>query len=214
MLIGAQLTFLIGIDRTTPNLACHVSALFLYYFLLASFMWMLIDGWILYRTFVVVFTDGKIKWRKLYFIGYVVPLMTTAIAAGIRWQNFGSSANCWLSTAHGTIWSFIAPMVSVIAVNVVVFALVLRQVIHLSRRIRRRSSSMQDVGRLTSLKKGLRASFSFLSLLGLTWVFGALAIGDASLAFYYLFAICNSLQGFFIFVGHCYMDVGFVFIVS
>lgn len=40
-------------------------------------------------------------------------------------------------------------------------------------------------------------------LLGLTWFFGAVAIGSARLLFQYLFCIFNSLQGLAIFWFHC-----------
>jgi len=36
--------------------------------------------------------------------------------------------------------------------------------------------------------------------IGLTWMFGYMAIADARLVFQYVFTILNSLQGFFIFV--------------
>ena len=39
-----------------------------------------------------------------------------------------------------------------------------------------------------------QASGSFVSVLGLTWLFGFLAIGDASLFFQYMFAIFAGLQ--------------------
>ncbi|XP_048037524.1 adhesion G-protein coupled receptor G2 isoform X2 [Megalobrama amblycephala] len=42
-------------------------------------------------------------------------------------------------------------------------------------------------------------------LLGLTWGFAFFAWGPVNLAFMYLFAIFNTLQGFFIFVFHCAM---------
>jgi hypothetical protein len=64
-----------------------------------------------------------------------------------------------------------------------------------------------QVDRFQNLKKGVRATISFFSLLGITWVFGALAISDASVAFFYLFAICNTVQGVFLFLFHCYFDV-------
>ena len=48
-----------------------------------------------------------------------------------------------------------------------------------------------------------RTALAIMVLLGLTWVFGALAIGDAKLVFEYLFCIFNALQGFFIFVFYC-----------
>ena len=40
-------------------------------------------------------------------------------------------------------------------------------------------------------------------LFGLTWVFAAFTVNDASIAFQFLFAIFNSLQGFFIFLFYC-----------
>ena len=42
-----------------------------------------------------------------------------------------------------------------------------------------------------------------MALFGLTWVFGALTVREASTAFQFLFAIFNSLQGFFIFLFFC-----------
>ena len=40
-------------------------------------------------------------------------------------------------------------------------------------------------------------------LFGLTWLFGAFTVADASLAFQILFVVFNSLQGFFIFLFIC-----------
>lgn len=48
----------------------------------------------------------------------------------------------------------------------------------------------------------LRIAITFSTILGLTWVFGAFAVGDGRLAFQYLFCIFNSLQGFAIFYLH------------
>lgn len=49
----------------------------------------------------------------------------------------------------------------------------------------------------------IRGAFTVMFLLGITWVFGPLAINEAQTAFSYLFCICNSLQGFLIFVFRC-----------
>lgn len=43
-------------------------------------------------------------------------------------------------------------------------------------------------------------------LLGLTWTFGVLFLGGATMVFAYIFTILNSLQGLFIFVFHCAMN--------
>ena len=41
---------------------------------------------------------------------------------------------------------------------------------------------------------------------GITWVFGFLAVSDAQVVFQYAFCICNSLQGFLIFLLHVVRD--------
>ena len=206
-LIGAQLTFLAGIDQTTPVAGCHVVALFLHFFLLAAFSFMLIEGYLMYRTFVIILTGGQVKWRYIYAVGFGIPIVIVAISAGIRWNDYGSSASCWLSTQNGTVWAFIGPMLAVVCINLIIFALVLRKVLDMGARVRRRSSvSAEENASYQKLKKALRASASFMCLLGITWVFGALAIGAAALAFYYLFALCNTLQGVFIFYFHCFLD--------
>ena len=45
-----------------------------------------------------------------------------------------------------------------------------------------------------------RIAFACSTILGLTWVFALLAVGEATYTFQLLFCIFNSLQGFFIFV--------------
>ena len=49
----------------------------------------------------------------------------------------------------------------------------------------------------------LRRAFGIMILMGLTWLFGAIAVEDLRLVFQYIFAVCNSLQGFAIFVFYC-----------
>ena len=49
----------------------------------------------------------------------------------------------------------------------------------------------------------IKRAFGILILVGITWMFGFFAVADARLVFHYLFAICNSLQGFSIVVFYC-----------
>ena len=69
--------------------------------------------------------------------------------------------------------------------------------------------SLSRTGALVSAEKKstsyqrTRTSVAILLLLGLTWIFGALAISRAQIVFDYLFCIFNSLQGFLIFYFHC-----------
>jgi hypothetical protein len=80
----------------------------------------------------------------------------------------------------------------------------------MKRRIQARKPSKMDVARHSNLIRAAKAAFSFMFLLGITWVFGAIAVDEATLAFFYLFAILNSLQGLFLFIFHCASDDKFV----
>ena len=56
--------------------------------------------------------------------------------------------------------------------------------------------------------RGLNMPVSgILVTLGLTWLFGAVAIGDAKLVFQYLFTIFNSMQGLLVFIFYCVLSV-------
>ena len=46
----------------------------------------------------------------------------------------------------------------------------------------------------------VRGAVTVMALLGVTWVSGALAIGPIKVALQYVFCVCNSLQGFVIFI--------------
>jgi hypothetical protein len=98
-----------------------------------------------------------------------------------------------------------------VSVNILVFIRVMFTVLTMRRRVSARRSSKEEASNYAALIKAFRASLSFLCLLGITWVFGALAIGKAAVVFIYLFAICNVLQGVVILIFHCYLDQRFGF---
>ena len=47
----------------------------------------------------------------------------------------------------------------------------------------------------------VRGAVTVMTLLGVTWLSGALAIGPLKVALQYVFCVCNSLQGFVIFLA-------------
>jgi len=53
---------------------------------------------------------------------------------------------------------------------------------------------------LANCRAGAKAMIILMPILGLSWVFGILAVNEATIVFQYLFCIFNSLQGFFIFI--------------
>ena len=70
-LIIAQLIFVVGIDHSARDyvpLHCQVIAVLLHYFFLVSFMWMLMEGVVLYVVLVLVFA----KHKKLYTLAFTL----------------------------------------------------------------------------------------------------------------------------------------------
>lgn len=61
----------------------------------------------------------------------------------------------------------------------------------------------KDKGNNAELQKRVQNTIAIAVLLGLSWLFGFLAIGGAQFIFNLLFLIFNSLQGFFVFVFFC-----------
>ncbi|XP_078310166.1 uncharacterized protein LOC111100591 isoform X2 [Crassostrea virginica] len=183
---AAQLVFMTGIKAVHYKLVCSMVALVLHYFYSAVFVWMLVEGLLLYSKVVQVFGREQSRIVYYYAFGWGVPLLIVVISATSNWSG------CWLSTSGGAIWAFAGPALSVIVVNVVILWLVIRIVIYLERKNEYRQ-----------IRSGVKAAIFLLPLLGLTWVFGLLAVNQYTIIFQYLFAIFNSLQGFFIFLFHC-----------
>lgn len=91
----------------------------------------------------------------------------------------------------------------VILFNYVVFVII---VLVLIRHKHRHKMTGMRTAREKERKSTVRLMISIsgiMSLYGLTWIFGALTIDRASLAFQVLFVLFNSLQGFFIFLFFC-----------
>jgi len=68
----SQLTFVAGVDKAsnteTVPVHCQVVAVLLHYFFLVSFMWMLMEGVVLYVVLVRVF----VKHKKRYLVAFTV----------------------------------------------------------------------------------------------------------------------------------------------
>ena len=96
--------------------------------------------------------------------------------------------------------AFVTPVILILAGNIVVFCLVIRSLLTSGKRV----TSSRKVSSLQQARQGI----AIMVLLGLTWVFGFLAIDDAKLAFQWLFCIFNSLQGFLVFILFCILPAG------
>ena len=95
--------------------------------------------------------------------------------------------------------AYLGPIFAILLFNIVIFVMVVTVLI---KQARKKMGSNDRANR----QKVIRIMISIMGLMalfGLTWVFAAFTVGVASTAFQLLFAIFNSLQGFFIFLFFC-----------
>lgn len=108
--------------------------------------------------------------------------------------------SCWLSVQKGTIWSFVVPVILIALANSIILGMVVKEILRLNHPTTENSTKYQ------SARSGVQSAIVLLPLLGITWLFGVLTFNSDTLAFQYLFAIFNSIQGFFIFLFHCLLN--------
>ena len=96
--------------------------------------------------------------------------------------------------------AFLGPILAVLLFNLVIFVMV---VTVLLRHTRNTMGRMKEQTNKTTTVRLLISITGIVFLFGLTWVFGALTISDASLPFQIIFVVSNGFQGFFIFLFFC-----------
>uniref|UniRef100_A0A452QRN5 Adhesion G-protein coupled receptor D1 n=1 Tax=Ursus americanus TaxID=9643 RepID=A0A452QRN5_URSAM len=194
----AQILLLVSFGFTPGTVPCRVMAMLLHYFFLSAFAWMLVEGLHLYSM------------QHRYYYGRMVgggmgglwgfPLLICIISVSFATDSYGTSVNCWLSISSGAVWAFVAPALSIIVVNVGILIAVTRVISQIS------ADNYKIHGDPSAFKLTAKAVAVLLPILGTSWVFGVLALNSQALVFQYIFAILNSLQGFFIFLFHCLLN--------
>ncbi|XP_077985319.1 adhesion G protein-coupled receptor L4-like [Glandiceps talaboti] len=192
-----QVIFMSGIGATSNQIACMLVAILLHYFFTSVFCWMLVEGIQLYAKLVRVFDSNPTKRMTIYFfIGWGVPMFIVIISVAADHVHYGSSNNCWLAVSSGLIWAFVGPALVIILTNVVFLGMVVRVISRLQ--------NCAEDDKYTKVRASVKAAIVLLPLLGMTWLFGLVSVNRHTIFFEYVFAILNSLQGFFIFVFYCF----------
>ncbi|KAK7482383.1 hypothetical protein BaRGS_00026402, partial [Batillaria attramentaria] len=178
-----------------------VSAL-LHYSLLSAMFWMAVEAFNMYLAFVRVYGAGIphifLKY-SLFAWGMPCVIVATTLAATMT-DGYARLRNgiCWLRGVAFYV-AFVAPVALMIILNFIVFGIVLRVIVGKAHKKLGRSDAHSTLRRL-------RRAVGVVILLGLTWVFGFMAVGEVKLIMQYLFVVFNSLQGLFIFLFYCVMN--------
>ncbi|XP_068728395.1 uncharacterized protein [Montipora capricornis] len=200
-LIFAQVVFLFGINKTANKLVCKSIAIALHYFFLVSFAWMALEGVMLYLMLVKVFhtKTSSSKTKKIFFsLGWGLPVVIVVTSGVMFHQGYGTPAYCWLSLDRGFIWSFVGPVLLVLAFNFICLGMTFRIMSH--------SGPASNKKRTSKIRRWSKACMLLTCILGLTWLFGVFYINQESLFMAYFFTVFNTLQGVFIFLFHCVGD--------
>ncbi|XP_041441564.1 adhesion G protein-coupled receptor E3 [Xenopus laevis] len=198
-----QLIILFGLHQTQFIILCSIIAGCLHYILLCAFCWMTLESVLLFLTVRNLKTMNYLTSQRSHFptaclIGFGVPAVIAAISAGVYSDGYGTRKHCWLNLS--LIWSFIGPVCVFITINTTLLILTfwLLQV--------QLASSHTKVSSLKNTRLLAFKALAQLFILGSTWVLGLFQCGTGAIVASYLFTICNSLQGAFIFLVHCLLN--------
>ncbi|XP_042359474.1 LOW QUALITY PROTEIN: adhesion G-protein coupled receptor G6 [Plectropomus leopardus] len=188
---------------------CLSVAVFLHYFLLTSFTWMGLESIHMYIALVKVFNTYIRRYiLKFCVVGWGLPAVLVGIVVAVDKSSYGlqeygkaesgdgSSEFCWIQNSVVFYVTCVGYFCLVFLLNVAMFIVVMLQIC--GRNGKRSNRTLRE-----EVLRNLRSVISLTFLLGMTWGFALFAWGPVNLAFMYLFAIFNSLQGLFIFVFHC-----------
>ena len=204
--------FLIAMEAGLSGATCTAAGAGLHFFLLATFCWMLVEGHHIYHTFVTVFSKVESAHpvlRRAAF-AYGAPAIVVGVSVGVWPDDYTVNDVCWLSSGSGTnnlIWGFVGPAGFVILVNLVVFVVIFVKIMTFTTTNYKRRSALAFAKRKAI--RGAKTSFSFLTLLGVTWAFGiAMVFDPGSIGWQYAFSLFNAFLGVWIFFFQVMTDPG------
>ncbi|XP_038144285.1 adhesion G-protein coupled receptor G2-like [Cyprinodon tularosa] len=192
-----------AVARTSYNELCLYVALLLHYSLLASFIWMALEGFHLYLLLVKVFNIYVRRYLlKLSVVGWGVPAVIVAVVV-IRDKNtYGrtplDSSNdtevCYITDEKVKIVTTVGVFGLVFVFNLIMFGMLIKWFMgpHFSKERRQAERN--------AAKKKMFTLLVLMVLLGLTWGLIFFSLGYVNTPVLYIFCIVNSLQGLFIFI--------------
>ncbi|XP_069827747.1 adhesion G protein-coupled receptor E3-like [Dendropsophus ebraccatus] len=198
-----QLLVLVGLEQTSNKILCSVIAGSLQFIFLCAFCWMSLESFLLFLTVRNLQAMNFMKSQRSYFpylclIGFGIPVIIMVISASLYPHVYGGETHCWLKVSH--VWSFLGPVCMFISVN---FTLLVFTFCLLKKKLASLNSNVSTLRhtRLLAFK-----ALSQLFILGCTWIIGLFQFGSGSIVASYIFTICNSLQGVYIFIVHCLLN--------
>ncbi|KAG9467805.1 hypothetical protein GDO78_014263, partial [Eleutherodactylus coqui] len=198
-----QLLVLVGLQQTSNKILCSVIAGSLKFFFLCAFCWMSLESILLFLTVRNLQALNYMNSQRSHFpyvclVGFGIPSIIIIVSASLHPDMYGEETHCWLKIDY--VWSFLGPVCMFIVVNFILLALTFWL-------LRKKLSSLNsNVSTLKHTRLLTFKAFSQLFILGCTWIIGFFQFGSGSIIASYIFTICNSLQGVYLFIVHCLLN--------
>ena len=196
-------SFIASLSDDQSRASCVAVAVLLHYFFLARFSWTNMIASEMVRSFTsamkllpVISSSAKQKTFVVYSIfGWGIPLAITLITIIVNFTVDGlvryGTETCWINDVNSALVAFIAPLVVSLVFNILSFAWI---VFNLCK-----SSIQNNTGKRSQLN--VRLYVAVFSVMGLTWIFGFLAILARNTWAWYPFIILNSTQALVVVVS-------------
>ncbi|XP_034078588.1 adhesion G protein-coupled receptor F5-like [Gymnodraco acuticeps] len=194
-------------NYNVPVDPCSTATFFMHLFYLAVFFWMLVSGLLLlYRTVMVFSHMSKAVMLAIGFLlGYGCPLIIAVVTVAATAPGEGYITNkeaCWLNWEQTrALLAFVIPALTIVCINIIIVIVVLFKM------LRRGVGDAAQRDERHTLVVILRCVAILTPLFGLTWSLGVGTMLDSTnRGLHIVFALFNSLQGFFILVFGTLLD--------
>ncbi|XP_051235835.1 adhesion G-protein coupled receptor G2 [Dicentrarchus labrax] len=181
---------------------CFYIAVAIHYSLLATLIWMALEGFHLYLLLVRVFNIYIRRYLlKLSMVGWGIPAVIVSLVIIIDKDSYGhvpltdsESLICYINNDIVKMVTTVGMFCLVFIFNIVMLGVTVRRVVSLRQS---KEFGQRDHDRA---KRDICTLLGVITLLGITWGLVFFSFGYLATAGLYLFCILNSLQGFFIFL--------------
>ncbi|KAL7887954.1 hypothetical protein AOLI_G00029280 [Acnodon oligacanthus] len=210
-LLIADICFIIGAaivkeGGRTPVGPCSTATFFMHFFYLAVFFWTLFLALLLlYHTIMVFSRMSKTVMMVIaFFLGYGAPLLIAVITVASTAGGGGYIQEmnaCWLNwNKTKALLAFVIPALTIVVINLLVLVVVLYKMIRIG------VGNISQPDEKHALVVIARCVAILTPLFGLTWGFGIGTMVSSALGVHIMFALLNSLQGFFVLLFGILLD--------
>ncbi|KAL9970852.1 hypothetical protein ACROYT_G023303 [Oculina patagonica] len=202
-LLFYQAIFLSAAKSKEVDTLCKAVAVFVHFFLLATFSWMSIMAFDTASTFTVKVTDvrrhssdTRKTFIKYCIVGWGLPAVAVGLCSVLDFTGtlpigYGISTYCWISDKTAIAIAMVTPVSLALVFNVMCLTKNIYAIRHLQQGASQATNNISRVP-LTLI------CIKLTTVMGLTWILGLIANWKHTAFLQYPSAVLNSMQGFFI----------------